>query len=697
MNFKIDNNRFKAKNNGLNLYDSNKKISPKISFGRAPKEEEKPELRKTCHEALDVLGIKNMAMIIHSSSFPSKEKDQHIGSIISTGAEKLISFLDLYGFNNIQDGPPGIITPSNISPYKGTVFSDNPLKIEYKALASKRFGNILSEETLSKVTNACNDDSTEDKVFSDFNKAFVLKEIALKEAYKNFKEKLENKDPVIEKLANKFNEFKNNNTKLEKESIYEALVENYGHRDFESWDQTDRNLMYNLKSDDDKLAINAKNRVKLLKKAYTNKIESFKFEQFIINELKIDNKKFRKSVNKELGNSTEFKYIADVLVGFSDRDLWANQEAFLSDWRLGCPYGGADNGPQIWNIPVLNPKKLFKEDGSLGVAGKLLEEKFDYLLKHYENVRVDHVLGLVDPYIYKPNSISTYRYKDENGNISEAVDRNRLNARNISELRDVDPDGSYKLILEKIVIPVMEKNGLNPKEAVWEALGTDTEVFKQKYQELKLPGITQTSWMKGQEAPDDNWSLVVSHDFEPAAQMAQNSNYINSPAWSPEYLAGYLNPDPQDTIKREEVREKIINSPVERLKLKFTALLRSTKNIQFMFTDFFGINHTYNRGGKVHEDNWKLRLNNNFEDMYYKKLEDEKIDGFAMNVPELLAKAVKAKDSMLVATFRANKNVVNKSDSDQVNEFREKLYNSHKDLLNRLNKFANILKEPSTK
>ena len=39
------------------------------------------------------------------------------------------------------------------------------------------------------------------------------------------------------------------------------------------------------------------------------------------------------------------------------------------------------------------------------------------------------------------------------------------------------------------------------------------------------------------------------------------------------------------------------------------------KNVQIFFTDFFKINQTYNTPGTSGDQNWSLRLPNNFEDI----------------------------------------------------------------------------------
>ena len=45
-----------------------------VNFGRKLREEEKPEYSKAIHDALDYLGVQNLSMIVHGSSFPSEKR-----------------------------------------------------------------------------------------------------------------------------------------------------------------------------------------------------------------------------------------------------------------------------------------------------------------------------------------------------------------------------------------------------------------------------------------------------------------------------------------------------------------------------------------------------------------------------------------------------------------------------------------------
>ena len=63
------------------------------------------------------------------------------------------------------------------------------------------------------------------------------------------------------------------------------------------------------------------------------------------------------------------------------------------------------------------------------------------------------------------------------------------------------------------------------------------------------------------------------------------------------------------------------------------------ENIQIFFTDFFGINEVYNRPGTSGDPNWTLRLPDNFEEFYERKL----LEGEALNLPLAIIYAIKAR------------------------------------------------------
>ena len=631
-----------------------------LSFHRKLKDNEKEPYKKALQQGKEFLGVENVAMIIHGSCYPSLGRDSNIGSPYSAGAFKLIEFEKLHGFNSNQLGPVGKISNKDFSPYESKVFSKNNLFIDLYDLTQKEYACILSPETYNNVTYI-NSIKNANYNMTNFYEAFENYDIALNEAYFKFKSLLKTENSDALRLNDEFIKFKaENGNRLFFDGVFKVLSNIYKTEEFEKWDsKIDRDLIGKIQEGDPA----AQKRLDFIVKRSGNKIEKNSFIQFLADKQIQEKTKQREELN--------FKYINDLLVGFSNSELWANQRAFLKGYKLGCPYGGYGNGPQVWEIPVLDPKKLFNEDGSLGIAGQLLSDKIDYALKYFDNIRVDHVLGLVDPYICKEDSVVI---------INKVVQRDKLEADNISNLPEIDPSGNYKKILKEVVIPIMEKHGLNPQDAVWEDLCTKTSVFSDIfYDELNLPGITQLEWRRGEYTPFNYWALVGSHDSIPAIHMDKTNA-----AWNTDYLAGFLNADPKHAEQKEIFKRKIQQNPTELLKAKFAELFRTSKNIQISFSDFFGIDKVYNYGGQKNKSNWKLRLNNDFEDTYHKNLQSK--NPTAINMPEVIAMAVRAKIDMLVAKL-------NDENPQEADIMRKDLEKQNKPLLDELDKYAEILKE----
>ena len=372
--------------------------------------------------------------------------------------------------------------------------------------------------------------------------------------------------------------------------------------------------------------------------------------------------------NKEFRDANNFTYINDLLVGCSKSDVWANPEAFLEGYAIGCKYGGKDNSPQAWDLPVLNPKRLFNADGTLDVAGMFLKKKLLSALEYCETVRVDHAMGLVDPWIYDANSVYS----------SNGIVRS-IKGDYISNMPGIDPDGNYRNILEKIVLPTLEEKGVKNTDVVWEDLGDRTGVFNEiYYNKFNLPSIKQLEWDKGESADHNDTSLISSHDSPPTRMMNYN-------AWDKEYLVGYLKPDPAKRNEQNQFWQSINSNPMELIKAKFVELFRSSKNIQMSFADFFAIDKRYNIPGEMNNTNWKLRMNNNYIDTYYKNLSSG--EPTAPNIPELLAKAVQAKVDMAVAKK-------NDKNPQEANELRERLNTETQPLISHLEALAAFLKKP---
>lgn len=630
-----------------------------VLFGRKLRKDEEQDYRENALQpAFDYLGTEEVAMIVHGTSYPEKAQDLGVGSPYGKAAAKFIPFEILHGFNSNQLGPIGVIRDAqHISPYKSTVSTRNYLFTDLNDLTTDKYANVLSQSDIDSMIDYT-DDNGKDYAYSDFPEAFSNYKYLMKIANKNFKQKLANNDPMAQKLNEEFVQFKKEKgVDIYQDALFDVLTNEYKTMDFNKWSELDKNLIQELKNQNPK----AIDRYKKITTRSKDDFETYIFGQFILDKQIKENTKLRKDLN--------FKYISDLLVGFSKSDEWSHQDLFLKNWRMGCPNGG-EYGPQLWNIPVLDPKKLFNDDGSLGDAGLYMKKKLDASLDNFENVRIDHALGLIDPYIYDKNSV--------NGN-----DFSHFRANNISYMPDIDPDGSYKKVLNKIILPTLAEHGIDKDYPVWEDLCTDTPTFNEIYHEKNhLPGITQLEYMRAENSQDDgDWGLVGSHDSDPATKMIKKDWVKDHDAWNIFYLAGFLNSNPKRAKYRDSFCKQIAENDSDRIKAKFAELFLTCKKIQISFADFFGIDKTYNEGGKENDTNWKLRLNKDYEDSYYKNLSSERPT--ALNMPEILKIAVQAK-----ADMNALKEAQRTGKEPQENNSPEV-----ENILNNLDKYEKILKE----
>ena len=628
-------------------------------FGRKLRKDEEQDYRENALQpAFDYLGTEEVAMIVHGTSYPEKAQDLGVGSPYGKAAAKFIPFEILHGFNSNQLGPIGVIRDAqHISPYKSTVSTRNYLFTDLNDLTTDKYANVLSQSDIDSMIDYT-DDNGKDYAYSDFPEAFSNYKYLMKIANKNFKQKLANNDPMAQKLNEEFVQFKKEKgVDIYQDALFDVLTNEYKTMDFNKWSELDKNLIQELKNQNPK----AIDRYKKITTRSKDDFETYIFGQFILDKQIKENTKLRKDLN--------FKYISDLLVGFSKSDEWSHQDLFLKNWRMGCPNGG-EYGPQLWNIPVLDPKKLFNDDGSLGDAGLYMKKKLDASLDNFENVRIDHALGLIDPYIYDKNSV--------NGN-----DFSHFRANNISYMPDIDPEGSYKKVLNKIILPTLAEHGIDKDYPVWEDLCTDTPTFNEIYHEKNhLPGITQLEYMRAENSQDDgDWGLVGSHDSDPATKMIKKDWVKDHDAWNIFYLAGFLNSNPKRAKYRDSFCKQIAENDSDRIKAKFAELFLTCKKIQISFADFFGIDKTYNEGGKENDTNWKLRLSKDYEDSYYKNLSSERPT--ALNMPEILKIAVQAK-----ADMNALKEAQRTGKEPQENNSPEV-----ENILNNLDKYEKILKE----
>ena len=580
---------------------------------------------KLIAEALKVLGKENFALIMHGSSFPSIDgEDTGFGTFNSKAGHSVIDYASGI-FNALQLGPAGKTKSSDSSPYTGTIFSGNPLFIDLKQLTEKHWDGILSEETFNKVVENNPKQNSGRTAYSYIVNAQTE---ALKEAWENFKKK-EHSGLFASHLLKEFEHFKKENSFwLENDSLYEALSIENGNDYWYIWkNETDKKLM-NPKNSEEKKAY-AK-RIEEIKEKYADEIDFYKFCQFVLEKQNEETKKYALSKG--------IKMIADRQVAFSDRDAWAYQSLFLDGWLLGCPPDYFSKDGQAWGFPVMDPEKMFNPDGSLGEGGILMKNLFKKMFKENPGgVRIDHIVGLIDPWVYKAGKKPLC--EEGAGRLYSSPEHAELSKYAIATLQDLDytleadkekrvktlSDEQIKLygrLVEKIVIAAAKECGLDKNAIVCEDLGTLTNPVDAVMKKYKLQGMRLTQFVvpekedhpyRCKNITENVWNMVGTHDNNPILTWADSM--INT-------HEGYLHAKNlvEDLYADAENKDDIIvRLTQDRDFLAFVKLVEifasKAKNVQIFFTDFFQINETYNTPGTSGDQNWSLRLPNNYKEL----------------------------------------------------------------------------------
>lgn len=591
---------------------------------------------KTIKKALTALGKKNFVFIMHNGSFPAAAgENTGFGTINSDGGKEFINYAAGL-FDAIQMGPAGKTKKSDSSPYTGTIFSNNPLFIDLKQLTTSKWHKILSEATFNEIVE---NNPNKGKNRTSYSYITIKQSQAMMEAYKNFV-KLNDKQ-----LNKEFNKYKlENDSWLDKDSLYEAFSLENGSDYWPIWKNKQDKNIFNPKSNEEKIEF-AK-RIDEISKKYAQEIDEYKFEQFILYKENLETRKLAESKN--------IKMIADRQVAFSDRDCWAYQSLFLEGWCLGCPPDYFSKDGQAWGFPVVNPEKLFNSDGSLGDAGILMKNLYKKMF--HENpggVRIDHIVGLIDPWVYKKGKKPMP--EQGAGRLYSSPEHEELKKYAIAKLEDLDTTLTsdkekrvktlteeqiklYGRFIEKIVIAAAKEEGLTKDSIVCEDLGTLTNPVAAVMKDYDLLGMKLTQFTVPTEEDDPyrcknitprSWAMIGTHDNQPVTVWANSLIHTHEGYLHVKNLVDDLFSEEQD---KDSIIVKMTNDADFLKETKLVELFAcKAENIQIFFTDFFNMNETYNVPGTSGDKNWSLRLPDNYKEMQ------------TINLPLLLKKAIIAR------------------------------------------------------
>ena len=596
------------------------KVDSSLTFTRRPNQKEMQVYTRSVNEGLNLLG-KQVDIILHNASAPSvKAENTGIGSLFSrTTITKLFPFLKEHGITGIQQEPNGLRKVLDNSPYAPESNAKNIFMIPLEKLASDEYGNILSKKTFETIVK---NNPSKDEVNYPYVRAMY--DVALKEAYGNAK----NSGEFLEFKAAKEADY-------EESAIYRVLSKIHGGDDFviwgnadsytdkelaviakatgvESWSKVDRELFVNRDS------AKSKARIAELKENYKDDYDYFLFQQMILEK---ENEK-----SNQLAKETGIKIIGDSPVAPSEVETWVNKNLFLKGMAIGCPPDYFSKTGQRWGFKYYDPEKIFNKDGSLGEAGKALQKKYEeYFASFPGGIRLDHVIGLIDPFIY---TISSKNMTSANSGRIYSLFSGRYQKKN---------DEEYAALFNKIIIPAAEKYGLKKSSIICEDLGDKTKPVKNVMKRLDLSGISITQFDdRGAKAPEKNVIMIGSHDNNSFIEFINDLfNFKNDAAKEARFMkkTKFLAEDTAPKGATEEEKKQYIKE-LRTDKKKFLAagfaelFASPAKRIQIFFSDFWGLGKTYNRPGTT-QGNWALRLGENFEEDYYKAAAEGKAPNLA--------------------------------------------------------------------
>ena len=181
----------------------------------------------------------------------------------------------------------------------------------------------------------------------------------------------------------------------------------------------------------------------------------------------------------------------------------------------------------------------------------------------------------------------------------------------------------YGRLIEKIVIGAAKECGLDKNAIVCEDLGTLTNPVAAVMKKYELQGMRLTQFVipekpehpyRCKNITENVWNMVGTHDNNPIATWAESMINTHEGYLHAKNLVEDLFPDAEN---KDDIIVRLTQDKDYLTFIKLTEIFASkAKNVQIFFTDFFQIKETYNTPGTSGDQNWSLRLPNNFEEIH---------------------------------------------------------------------------------
>jgi 4-alpha-glucanotransferase len=619
------------------------------------------------HQALDLLGIRNLLFGIHDAAFPSRaEEDVGRGTPYSEGAADFLAFVAEQGFRGVQLGPQGATSPGNASPYDGTLFSRNPLSLALGPLTRPEWGELLPGEELARLVRS-RPESRDRVPHAWIHTAFARVHGAMWERFKV--RRAGEGEPVVAALATELDAFSRENAGwLARDGLYQALERKNGGRYWREWsDEADRRMFDPAPGHEAEAA----RRLREGLAEHLDTVDAWAYTQLLLHRQ-----------HQELQGQArrlDLKLFGDLQVGLSPRDDWAAQAFLMRDYRMGAPPSRTNPEGQPWNHAVLDPTRFLERDldGRLrpGPALRFLRARMDKMFAELDGVRIDHPHGFVCPWVYRAGQADAH-HAGQNGarlfSSPDLPDHPELASLAIARVEQLDYDAPrhadgwvtaladdqverYAILIDAIV-EAADQHERGIEDIACETLNTQPYPLERVMARHGLGRlrVTQKADLerpddvyRGENARPEDWIMVGNHDTRPIWLLAHDW-VASGDSWKQaKYLATRLLAPEED---RETWVRKTARDPNALVQARFADLfVGPASNVMVFFTDALGLTEAYSRPGVVNDENWSLRVDPDFRRVHRQRV----ARGAALDLPRSLARALRARGPSFVAAHRA--------------------------------------------
>lgn len=567
--------------------------------------------REILARARAALGVEHVVLAIHDASFPSRPAEETgRGSPYSKGARDLLEWALDRGFTGLQLGPQGETSRSNPSPYDGTAFSKSMLSIALRRLSEDaEWEGILEPRVVDDVVRNVPGSSQR----MHYAYAFDAYRRALETAFARI--------VPSGALFARFEAWRTANASwLERDARMEAWAKTFGTDDWRRWPAS----LPDVGRGDD----------------------LFAFAQFVVHAQHSDMIAF--------ADRNGLRVFGDLAIGISHRDRFARDALFLDRHRLGAPPSRTNPEGQPWGYPVYVP-------GSADALA-MMKARATKMLSELHGVRVDHPHGYICPWVYDAHDPDPLRAVAAGARLHESPDlpdHPDLAQYAIARPEQIDrgveryADGWVRELDDAqvtryarhldVLIEAAKAFGRADGDILCEVLSTQPYPLARVMQRYGLGRFRVTQKADPNDPTDvyltelaqpGDWVMLGNHDTAPIWRRVDTWDEARADAWAG-YLARRLG---RDAVDRSAVRD----DPAALAQPMFADLFASSAGrISVFFADLLGEVEVYNTPGVVSDDNWTLRVGNDFARVHAERI----AIGRALDVVGAMATALRARGS----------------------------------------------------